>query len=61
MAVNQLLSGIHLCAAAEALAFASRKGMDLNAVFAVVSRGAAASYMMIDRAIRFCCSSSLSD
>jgi 3-hydroxyisobutyrate dehydrogenase-like beta-hydroxyacid dehydrogenase len=49
-AVNQLLAGIHICAAAEATAFAKRKGMDLDAVFAVVSKGAASSYCMKDRA-----------
>lgn len=48
-AVNQLLAGVHLCAAAEALAFARKKGMDLNKVFGVVNRGAASSYMMNDR------------
>jgi hypothetical protein len=48
-AVNQLLAGIHLCAAAEAMAFAKLKGMDLESVFDVVSRGAAASYMLSDR------------
>lgn len=48
-AVNQLLAGIHICAAAEATAFAKKKGMDLDAVYAVVSKGAASSYCMKDR------------
>ncbi len=47
--VNNLLAGIHICAAAEATAFARKKNMDLNEVFAIVSKGAASSTMMIDR------------
>ncbi|CAD6572108.1 MAG: tRNA-splicing endonuclease subunit sen54, partial [Tremellales sp. Tagirdzhanova-0007] len=50
--VNQLLAGVHLCAAAEALAFARKKAMDLNKVFEVVSHGAASSYMLNDRVPR---------
>ena len=48
-AVNQLLAGVHLVAAAEALAFAVRKNMNLDAVYEVVSKGAAYSYVMVDR------------
>lgn len=48
-AVNQLLAGIHICATAEATAFARHKGMDLEAVYEVVSKGAASSYCMKDR------------
>ncbi|KAK8845549.1 hypothetical protein IAR55_006264 [Kwoniella newhampshirensis] len=51
-AVNQLLAGIHLAVAAEGFAFAKRKGMDLQTVFGVVSKGAASSYMMLDRVPR---------
>ena len=47
-AVNQLLAGIHICATAEATAFARHKGMDLEAVYEVVSKGAASSYCMKD-------------
>ncbi|ORX34751.1 NAD binding domain of 6-phosphogluconate dehydrogenase-domain-containing protein [Kockovaella imperatae] len=47
--VNNLLAGIHICAAAEATAFARKKGMDLLAVYDVVSKGAAASTVMVDR------------
>lgn len=49
-AVDQLLAGIHICAAAEATNFARKKGMNLDAVFDVVSKGAASSYCMKDRA-----------
>ena len=48
-AVNQLLAGIHIAATAEATAFARKKGMDLEAVYEVVSKGAASSYCMKDR------------
>lgn len=48
-AVNQLLAGIHIVATAEATAFARKKGMDLEAVYEVVSKGAASSYCMKDR------------
>ena len=48
-AVNQLLASVHLCAAAEALAFARKKGMNLDDVIGVVSKGAASSYMLDDR------------
>ncbi|ORY34220.1 NAD binding domain of 6-phosphogluconate dehydrogenase-domain-containing protein [Naematelia encephala] len=47
--VNNLLAGIHLCAAAEALALARKKNMDLRQVFEIVSKGAGSSYVMIDR------------
>lgn len=50
--VNNLLAGVHLCAAAEAMAFARKKNMDLNTVFDVVSNGAAYSYMLVDRVPR---------
>ncbi|OCF44113.1 hypothetical protein I317_02067 [Kwoniella heveanensis CBS 569] len=50
--VNNLLAGIHLAVAAEGLAFAKYKKMDLDKVFQVVRGGAASSYMMIDRVPR---------
>jgi 3-hydroxyisobutyrate dehydrogenase-like beta-hydroxyacid dehydrogenase len=50
--VNQLLAGVQLAVAAEALAFARKKGMDLDAVYEVVSSGAAWSYVMQDREYR---------
>lgn len=47
--VNNLLAGVHLAVAAEAFAFATKKGMDLDAVFGVLSNGAAYTYVMTDR------------
>lgn len=47
--VNNLLAGVHICAAAEAFAFAKKKNMDLDVVFDVLSGGAAYSFVMVDR------------
>ena len=49
--VNQLLCGIHIAAAAEALGFAEALGLDAAVAFDVVS-GAAASFMLEDRGPR---------
>jgi 3-hydroxyisobutyrate dehydrogenase len=50
--VNNLLACVHLAVAAEGLAFARRKGMDLDEVMKVISSGAAYSYVAVDRAPR---------
>ncbi len=50
--VNQLLCGVHIAAAAEALAFAEALGLDARAVREVVRDGAAASFMLDDRGER---------
>lgn len=50
--VNQLLCGVHIAAAAEALAFAEALGLDAAAVREVVREGAAASFMLDDRGER---------
>jgi len=50
--VNQLLCGVHIAAAAEALAFAEALGLDAGAVREVVRGGAAASFMLDDRGER---------
>lgn len=50
--VNQLLCGVHIAAAAEALAFAEALGLDAGAVRDVVADGAAASFMLDDRGAR---------
>jgi len=47
--VNQLLCGVHIAAAAEALAFAEALGIDAAATWEVVRGGAAASFMLDDR------------
>lgn len=45
--VAALLNGVYVVAAAEALAFARRKGMDLNDVFKVVGTSAATSQPLV--------------
>jgi 3-hydroxyisobutyrate dehydrogenase len=50
--VNQLLCGVHIAAAAEALALAEAMGLDPAATLEVVRRGAAASFMLDDRGPR---------
>jgi len=47
--VNQLLCGVHIAAAAEALAFAESLGLDPRATWQTVRSGAAASFMLDDR------------
>jgi 3-hydroxyisobutyrate dehydrogenase/putative dehydrogenase len=50
--VNQLLCGVHIAAAAEALAFAESLGLDPGACWRVLRDGAAASFMFEDRGSR---------
>ena len=50
--VNQLLCGVHIAAAGEALALADSMGLDLKQVHEVLGTGAAASFMFGDRGQR---------
>ena len=50
--VNQLLATVHVVAAAEALAFAERLGLDPAAALHAVGAGAAGSWMLTDRGPR---------
>jgi 3-hydroxyisobutyrate dehydrogenase/putative dehydrogenase len=50
--VNQLLCGVHIAVAGEALAFAEALGLDARACWEVVRHGAAASFMLDDRGSR---------
>jgi 3-hydroxyisobutyrate dehydrogenase len=50
--VNQLLCGVHIAAAAEALAYAEALGLDAAATWQVIRGGAAASFMLDDRGER---------
>ena len=50
--VNQLLCGVHIAAAGEALALADSMGLDLKQVHEVLNTGAAASFMFADRGQR---------
>jgi len=50
--VNQLLCGVHIAAAAEALAFAESLGLQAERCWQVLREGAAASFMFDDRGAR---------
>jgi 3-hydroxyisobutyrate dehydrogenase/putative dehydrogenase len=50
--VNQLLCGVHIAAAAEALAFAEAMDLDVGSCWEVIRTGAAASFMLDDRGAR---------
>ncbi|MBL4614603.1 MAG: NAD-binding protein [Magnetovibrio sp.] len=47
--VNQLLAGVHIAAAAEAVAFGSRMGLDQKAVYEVITNAAGNSWMFENR------------
>ena len=51
-AINQLLCGVHIVAAAEALALGERSGVDTSVLLEIVSGSAAASWMLSDRGPR---------
>jgi 3-hydroxyisobutyrate dehydrogenase len=51
-AVNQLLCGVHIAAAAEALALAGRLGLDQETVLRTLQAGAAESFMLGNRGPR---------
>lgn len=50
--VNQLLCGIHIAAAGEALAYAEALGLDPESVHETIRHGAAGSFMLEDRGRR---------
>jgi 3-hydroxyisobutyrate dehydrogenase len=50
--VNQLLCGVHIAAAAEALALAAGLGLDPQRAWETLRHGAAASFMLDDRGAR---------
>jgi len=47
--VNQLLAGVHIAAAAEAITFAARLGLDLDRVYEVITASAGNSWMFENR------------
>lgn len=51
-AVNQLLAGVHIAAAAEALALAAQVGVDRQVVLELLGGSAASSWMLRDRGPR---------
>ncbi len=50
--INQLLCGVHIAAAAEALALANKLGVDAGVILDIVSNSAASSWMLRDRGPR---------
>ena len=50
--INQLLAGVHIAAAAEALALARKLGVDAGATLGIVAGAAAGSWMLNDRGPR---------
>lgn len=50
--VNQLLTGVHIAAAGEALALAEAEGIDLKMALQILTGSAASSWMMRDRGPR---------
>src|SRR3954447_19639852 len=47
--INQLLAGVHIAAASEAIAFAARQGMDIKKVYEVITASAGNSWMFENR------------
>ncbi len=47
--INQLLAGVHIAAASEAMAFAARQGLDLSKVYEVITASAGNSWMFENR------------
>ena len=47
--INQLLAGVHIAAAGEAIAFAAKQGLDLRKVYEVITGSAGNSWMFENR------------
>jgi L-threonate 2-dehydrogenase len=47
--INQLLAGVHIAVASEAMAFAARQGLDLKRVYEVITRSAGNSWCFENR------------
>jgi 3-hydroxyisobutyrate dehydrogenase len=47
--INQLLAGVHIAAASEAMAFAARQGLELSKVYEVITASAGNSWMFENR------------
>lgn len=47
--INQLLAGVHIAAACEAIAFAARQGLDIARVYEVITQSAGNSWMFENR------------
>lgn len=47
--INQLLAGVHIAAACEAITFAAKQGLDLDKVYEVITASAGTSWMFENR------------
>jgi putative dehydrogenase len=47
--INQLLAGVHIAAACEAITFAARQGLDIDKVYEVITQAAGNSWMFENR------------
>jgi 3-hydroxyisobutyrate dehydrogenase len=47
--INQLLAGVHIAAASEAIAFAAKQGLDIRKVYEVITASAGNSWMFENR------------
>ena len=47
--INQLLAGVHIAAASEAITFAARQGLDIRKVYEVITASAGNSWMFENR------------
>jgi putative dehydrogenase len=47
--INQLLAGVHIAAACEAMSFAAKQGLDLRRVYEVITKSAGNSWMFENR------------
>jgi len=47
--INQLLAGVHIVAAAEAMAFGAKLGLDTRSLFEIISNAAGGSWMFKNR------------
>jgi putative dehydrogenase len=47
--INQLLAGVHIAVASEAIAFAARQGLDIRKVYEVITASAGNSWMFENR------------
>ncbi len=48
--INQLLAGIHITAAAEAMAFGAKLGLDTKLLYEIIKTAAGGSWMFENRA-----------
>jgi 3-hydroxyisobutyrate dehydrogenase len=47
--INQLLAGVHIAAACEAITFAAKQGLELETVYQVIKASAGSSWMFENR------------